>query len=98
MDAFKTTNVVSKVSTRYRDGIMRYWCNHCHDSHDTMVGLGRHYREWHHEHLIAERGTWVKRSYQDSRHGSTNESDCGKGKELENTYDEQSDESDYNPS
>jgi len=40
----------------------------------------------------------VKRSYQDSRHVSTNESDCGKGKELENTYDEQSDESDYNPS
>lgn len=74
---------------------MRYWCNHCYDSHDTTVGLDRHYREWHEEHIIAERGTWQKQSYQDSRHGSENESDCEKGHELDDTYDEQSDESEY---
>ena len=92
MSGFKTTNIVNKVPTKYRDGRLRYWCNHCKDSHDTRSAMDRHYREHHEEHLEAEIDTWTKQSYAQTRH-SGNESDCEDGTEFENTYDEQSDES-----
>jgi hypothetical protein len=53
--------------------------------------MERHYDERHPEHLDTDRGAWLRMSYSQTKHSGI-ESDCERGKELEDTYDEQSDE------